>query len=126
MVGPGRPGQPRLRAQKNEGGGEPRARETPPHLDQRLSCRSERRNPPCRRVLVIVRARERTQGRMCKTGRTSRLERLFEVEVARRLLLEPEAVVLGRVLQELRRVLEDVLLLRLQLADLLRASPFRR
>ncbi len=31
-----------------------------------------------------------------------------EVEVARRALLEPEAVVLGRLLEELGRVLEDV------------------
>src|SRR3954453_2460619 len=38
---------------------------------------------------------------------------LIEVEVARRLLLEPEAVVLGRLLEELRRLLEHVLATRL-------------
>src|SRR3954470_806395 len=37
------------------------------------------------------------------------LELLVPVEVARRLLLEPQPVVLGRLLQELRRLLEDVL-----------------
>src|SRR4051794_34892265 len=34
---------------------------------------------------------------------------LAEIEVARRLLLEPEAVMLGRVLEKLGCVLEDVL-----------------
>ena len=34
---------------------------------------------------------------------------LVEVEVARRALLEPQAVVVGRLLEELRGLLEDVL-----------------
>src|SRR4051812_50077234 len=42
-------------------------------------------------------------------GRTPVRCLLVPVEVARRLLLEPEPVVLGRLLQELRRLLEDVL-----------------
>ena len=40
-------------------------------------------------------------------------ELLAEIEVPRGLLLEPEPVVLGRVLQELGRLLEDVLVARL-------------
>ena len=49
----------------------------------------------------------------CRTSPTAQietasLEALLEVEVARRLLLKPEPVVLGSLLQEVGRVLEDV------------------
>src|SRR5687767_8048177 len=44
------------------------------------------------------------------TGRrTSAPRSLVEVEVARRALLEPQAVVVGRLLEKLRRLLEHVL-----------------
>ena len=51
---------------------------------------------------------------------------LLEVEVARRLLLEPEPVVLGRLLEEFGRVLEQVLAsLALVLVDSSRSAPPR-
>ena len=49
-----------------------------------------------------------------EAGRSAGHGSLVEVEVLRRTLLEPQAVVIGRVLQELRRLLEDVLALDLR------------
>ncbi len=61
---------------------------------------------------VVLRLSSRGVGRgrtARQSGRTSGLRiGLVEIEVARRLLLEPETVVLGRLLEELGRVLERV------------------
>ena len=72
----------------------------------------ERRNPPCRRTtgLGARRAISPERGGDPRTGVHTRGPGLLvEVEVPRRLLLEPEPVVLRRLLEELRRLLEHVL-----------------
>jgi hypothetical protein len=51
-----------------------------------------------------------------ETGLRRKASPLVEIEVARRLLLEPESIVLGGLLEEVRGVLEDV-------AGLLRLLP---
>src|SRR5690606_23120216 len=48
--------------------------------------------------------------RLASAGARGAPGSVVEVEVARRALLEPEPVVLGRVLEEVRRLLEDVVL----------------
>src|SRR3954447_17074274 len=54
------------------------------------------------------------------------LHLLAEIEVARRLLLEPEPIVLRRVLKELRRLLQHVLVLTRLALGALRRLPRRR
>src|SRR3954451_18351492 len=67
---------------------------------------------PNRRSLGVARRYDRRSAafprRWRSPGRLSGL--LVPVEVARRLLLEPQTVVLGRLLEEVRRLLEHVLL----------------
>ena len=70
-----------------------------------------RRGPSDRRSLGVARRYERRSA----SSRRSRATRpvsglLVPVEVARRLLLEPQAVVLGRLLEEVRGLLQHVLL----------------
>src|SRR5919201_986191 len=109
MVGAARPGDGLQRRRKTGGGGD-RAPATPTAY-RSAAFMPLRTTEPSMPSCPGYRPRAREDGRRSAQIWTNVRcpQASVEIEVARRLLLEPEAVVLGRVLEEVGRVLKHVL-----------------
>src|SRR5919197_4665813 len=108
MVGPARPGDGLQRRRKTGGGGD-RAPATPTAY-RSAAFMPLRTTEPSMPSCPGYRPRAREDGRRSAQIWTNVRwpQASVEIEVAGRLLLEPETVVLGRVLEKVRRVLEEV------------------